>query len=594
MTESSAYLNQAKRRQQRAARTPAARGPGQPQRTQPSGGYQPAGQEAARPYSGKAAKRRRSTPRRGDQPQTPRRGRSTINLQLQPADEGQISLPVEFDRARRAQRASRRRSTRRPRRPWVWIAIGVPALALVIAAVIIGPVLYEGTRAYQNVFVDQVPHDSQPPLAVVNSAGTPVIPTAQPNKTQAQQPVPDWNGKERITLLLIGIDRRKDEATRSDTMILVNIDPVTKKAAIMSIPRDMKLIIPGYGVQKINAAYAYGDANNVPGGGPGLTIRTIEANFGIRINYFAEVDFNGFIKIVDTLGGVTLDVRYPIKDDTYPASGDNYMRIYFPSGWQHMDGTRALEYARTRHADNDSMRSERQQQVLLALRQQAITMDLLPKARDLITEVGDSVRTDLSLTQLLQLARLGSQISSDNITSYSLDPALTEEWVPDGPYYLIPDWNICGKLLSEFTGSKVVPPASALAHPDRSIPIRLANGTQNVGLAERVANVLKTNGFTNVTVAPDDAALAEDTTHVIDRSGNLTTALYVAGAIGVGSDAIDVQPSSTTPIASGGPTPDAGGIVVVLGDDAPDPAYFQAIPVDDGDTPIQPTDSSNS
>jgi LCP family protein required for cell wall assembly len=377
-------------------------------------------------------------------------------------------------------------------------------------------------------------------------------------------------------------------------MILVNIDPVTKKAGIMSIPRDMKLIIPGYGVQKINAAYAYGDANNVPGGGPGLTIRTIEANFGIRINYFAEVDFNGFIKIVDTLGGVTLDVPYPIKDDTYPASGDNYMRIYFPAGWQHMDGTRALEYARTRHEDGDSMRSTRQQQVLLALRQQAISMDLLPKARDLITEVGDSVRTDLSLTQLLQLARLGSEISTGNITTYSLDPALTEEWVPDGPYYLIPDWNLCGKLLSAFTGTKVVPPASALAHPDRTIPIRLANGTQNSGLAERVAAVLKTNGFTNVTIAPDGAALAEDTTHVIDRSGNLATALYVAGAIGVGSDAIDVQSSNSTPTAGEGPTPDAAGIVVVLGNDAPDPAYFQAIPVDDGDTPIQPVAPSGN
>ena len=97
-----------------------------------------------------------------------------------------------------------------------------------------------------------------------------------------------------LTLLLLGVDRRENDYARSDTIILVNIDPVEKTARMLSIPRDLKVIIPGFGAHKINAAYAFGDANaNVPGGGPGLMRRSIETNFGINIDYFAEVDFSG-------------------------------------------------------------------------------------------------------------------------------------------------------------------------------------------------------------------------------------------------------------------------------------------------------------
>ena len=259
---------------------------------------------------------------------------------------------------------------------------------------IAGPIAWRSYQAYQDVFVTQVPAGAAAFAAEINPEGTPVLVA---NQAQGAVSIPDWDGTSRLTLLLLGVDKRENDYARSDTIILVNIDPVEKTARMLSIPRDLKVIIPGFGAHKINAAYAFGDANsNVPGGGPGLMMRTIETNFGINIDYFAEVDFNGFVKIVDTVGGVTLDVPYPIRDNEYPAPNNQYMRIYFPSGWQHMDGQRVLQYARTRHDDGDGRRSARQQQVLLALRQQALTLDLLKQAPTLISEVGDTVRTDLS------------------------------------------------------------------------------------------------------------------------------------------------------------------------------------------------------
>ncbi|MFL5758787.1 MAG: LCP family protein [Thermomicrobiales bacterium] len=510
----------------------------------------------------------------------------------------------------RAQQDAKSQTGRRLRLPTsrrFYTLASIPLVLVLALGVVFGPTAYQAVTAYRDVFVDSPSRDSQP-IAVVNAEGTAVLATVAPEEAA----IADWDGQDRVTILLLGVDRRTDEPARTDTMILVNIDPQTKKAGMISLPRDMKVFVPGYGVHKINAAYAFGDANKdkEQGGGPGLTIRTVEANFGIRINYFAEVDFQGFINIVNTVGGVTVDVPYPIKDDAYPASGDNYMRVYFPAGWQHMNGERALEYARTRHDDGDGHRNLRQQQVLLALRQQAVSLDLLPKAQDLLRQVGKSFRTDLSPTQVLQLGRLASQISTDNIAQYSLESSLTAEELPDQPYFLVPDWQAVGEIMSDFTGQNIVPPASILANPDLSVPIRIENGSGNPGLASRVAQQLRANGYTHVSFGDDGAVAYQDTTTITDAANDLATSMAVAGAIGVNIESITVksQPSTPTPVPAASPaaspsasakataapkpvkrTPDKDGIVIVLGADAPDPAYYSADPVsEDGSTAPAP------
>lgn len=458
-----------------------------------------------------------------------------------------------------------------PAHPWRWAFIGIPLALLLVAAIVIGPILYQSQRAYREVFVAPVTHDVSNQVAVLNSAGTPVL--AKPKATKA----PEWTGTERLTILLIGVDHPEGGASRTDTIILVNIDPVTKKAAMLAIPRDLKVVIPGYGINKINAAFALGEYNKLPGGGAGLLIRTIEANLGIPVASFAQIDFGGFTKMIDTVGGVTVDVPYPIKDDAYPADNYQYQRIYFHAGWQHLDGTRALEYARTRHQDTDAGRSRRQEQILLALRQKAISLNLLTKAPDLIREFGDTVRTDISPSDALRLARLASQMPQANISQYSLFPALQEQQLPNQPYYLIADWSQVGQILGDFTGTPVNPPGAALANPNYNLPILVRNGTANKGLAGRVAQVLQENGFTDVAVADAPSPAAQTT--ILDRGGNLGTSAVVTSLVGVGGDHITVTslPSGNgTPFALSTPqagTPTAGyAIVVTLGNDAPDPA----------------------
>src|SRR5206468_1389531 len=199
--------------------------------------------------------------------------------------------------------------------------------------------------------------------------------------------VPDWTGTDRINILLLGIDKRDDEpiaGTRSDTIMLASIDPLTKSAALVSFPRDLWVTIPGCtssagcegGRQRINVAHAVG--------GPDLTRQTITSDFGVPIDFYARVDFRGFEQLIDAVGGVVVDVDWPVKDDEYPTADYGYQRIYFGPGPQLMDGTTALEYARSRHGMSDFARAARQQKVIVSLRNRALQLNMLARAPDLV------------------------------------------------------------------------------------------------------------------------------------------------------------------------------------------------------------------
>ena len=520
------------------------------------------------------------------------------------------------------------------RRPWqrgkrFWGLVGIPLALVLMVAAASAPVLYNSFQAYQDVRVDSVERDTSAFVPALNDAGTPeLVAAARP------QDLPEWSGTDPVTILLLGVDKSVRGASRTDTLILVNIDPVAKTASMLSIPRDLKVVIPGYGINKINAAFALGEFNKVQGGGAGLTIRTIEANLGVPVHHFAQVDFDGFVQMIDTVGGVTIDVPYPLKDDEYPADNYQYQRVYFPSGWQHLGGERALQYARTRHQDGDQRRSERQQQVLLALRDQAVDLDLISKLPTLIGQFGDSVRTDISVDTALQMARLGREIPRDRITQHSLIPSLYEEQLPDEPYYLVADWDKTGVILSDFTGTSINPPGAALANPDYSLPILILNGTDNEGLAGRVGDVLEWNGFWNVEVALAEGSGGTELSTVTDNGSYLGTSALITNLIGVGADRISVTSlpsSSSTSVAtddltsissgdadepdniftgtgsgagtgtseSGGTVseydPDEYAIVITLGEDAPDPAGSE-LQLDEyqdqveGDSPAVPVD----
>jgi len=374
-------------------------------------------------------------------------------------------LPIDASQAESPEVATKRRRWTMKR----VLMIAVPVLLLTLAAAFLVPVLLAAHTAYSQIFVTPIPHlhvvlnaqgtpvidngtmTPPAPAAVAQAAATSGASVATPVAVATTDPadaLPNWDGTGRVNILLLGSDTRgTDEVARSDTMILVTVNPETKQVSMLSIPRDLLVSIPNYGQDKINAAYAYGSQTSYTGAG--LAVATVEYNFGVTIDYFAEVDTFGMASIIDTLGGVTLDVDAPIKDDEYPGAGNNYMRVIFHTGLQHMNGTQAVQFARTRHDDNDFARGNRQQQLLRALQEQGIDLNLLSKATELLTELGNTFRTDLSPTQVLALAKLGSKITPNDIHSYDLLNATTVSYAPGQPYYLLPNWDAIHQILYE-------------------------------------------------------------------------------------------------------------------------------------------------
>lgn len=258
--------------------------------------------------------------------------------------------------------------------------------------------------------------------------GVPEAPTlipGQPTPTLIPTSEP-WQGTERITILVMGIDRRPGQSfiSRTDSMMLVSLDPVNNTASILSIPRDLYVLIPGHGRDRINTAFVYGSAGDNPVGGAALAMQTVEYNLGVRINHYALVDFSAVTKTVDTLGGIDINVPRDINDPTYPDMNYGYDPLFIPAGWTHMDGQLALKYARTRHVDNDFGRAQRQQQVLLAVRDKAIGLgipSLIARAPSLYQQLEQGIRTDLSLEQMVRLATAVNEVPRENIQSDVLD-----------------------------------------------------------------------------------------------------------------------------------------------------------------------------
>jgi len=253
--------------------------------------------------------------------------------------------------------------------------------------------------------------------------------------------VPDWSQRERVNILLLGVDQRPDEEGpwRSDTMIVVTVDPRSMTAGALSIPRDLYVEIPGYGEQRVNMAHFLGDAYDYPGGGPALVMKTIEYNLGMPVHYYIRINFQGFREVINYLGGVTIDVEEEIWDYRYPDGQYGYTTVHIPAGTQQMDGRTALTYARTRHSGTDFDRLRRQQQVLMAIRQKALRLDLIPKIPALANTMGQMVSTNLQLGEVMTLAQIASQIDAEDIRFGVIDETMTVPIVlEDGAEVLFP------------------------------------------------------------------------------------------------------------------------------------------------------------
>ncbi len=258
---------------------------------------------------------------------------------------------------------------------------------------------------------------------------------------------------EPVNILLLGIDEREGESGpwRTDTMILVSIDPVNNSAVMLSIPRDLWTTIPGFGESRINTAHFTGDLRNYPGGGPALAKRTVWYALGVPVHYYVRIDFTGFEQIVDAIGGLTVDVPEPIYDTKYPTADYGVKTIHIPEGVQQMDGRTALQYARTRQGGSDFARMERQQHLLLAARDKAITLDIpLVRIPIILDLVGSSVSTDLTLEDMYLLADAARKIERENIRHAVIDSSMTTTVItPQGWMVEVADWDKVRALVND-------------------------------------------------------------------------------------------------------------------------------------------------
>ncbi len=337
-------------------------------------------------------------------------------------------------------------------RPWM------RAVSSFVTVLVVAGALYSGFFFFSTVraLVAQVPL----PFAerVVQAADPVDVPEeGQPSGEAPQQAVVAQPTQRELTepvnILLLGIDQREGESGpwRTDTMILVSLDPVNHSAAMLSIPRDLWTTIPGYGESRINTAHYTGDLRDYPGGGPALAKKTVWYALGVPVHYYVRANFSGFEQIVDAIGGLTIDVPEEIYDAKYPTADYGTMEIYIPAGVQQMDGAMALQYARTRHGSSDYARMDRQRQLLLAAYDKAKSLDIpITRIPTILDLVGSSVQTDLTLEDMFLLAEAASQVDRANIRSGVIDDSMTTTVVtPQGWMVEVADWDKVHALVNE-------------------------------------------------------------------------------------------------------------------------------------------------
>ena len=354
--------------------------------------------------------------------------------------------------------------------------------------------------------------------------GTPV-----PNET-----VPPWNGTDRLNILLIGVDEQGG-GHNTDTMIVLSVDPATRRVAMFSIPRDMVDVpVPAgparalwgsvYG-QKINSWYVQNQhrANLWPGTDATRGYNALKAILGnlyqLDIPYYVEVNFDGFRAIVDALGGVTINVQVPVVDDAYPIGHGRMQRVYIPSGIQHMNGTQALVYARSRKGSNDFDRGQRQQRILLSLRQQTDVARVLPRLDELANALAASIRTDIPRELVPQLLGLANEVDTRTLHAYVwAPPVFAVEGTRNGLYILTPKVDqIRAAIQAAFTADPALEAKrEALAEEGASVWVLNGSGVQ--GQAARIAGYLESIGIaaSAPNQRPDTSGLTKTTIRVFN------------------------------------------------------------------------------
>ncbi len=385
------------------------------------------------------------------------------------------------------------------------------------------------------VRVTQEPTSTRPPFTPTPE-GTPVVVvpgpgTPTPTPLFAADLPPDV-----VNVVLLGVDLRKPgQPWRTDTILLVSIDRWNRTVSLLSIPRDLWVYMPGVGYGRINTADFWGQYKKLEGGGPELLKQTIKHNLGIEVHRYARVDFKGFISIIDTLGGIRVDVDCPIRD---PVTG-----FEIEPGVQHMDGKTALKYVQSRYTTSDLDRARRQQKVLRAIFEKVLSLNLLPNIPHLWKAITETVKTDLSLVEVITLAYFGARLRPEHLRARMLSYPAVRSWLgPGGAQVLMLNKEKFQKVRQDF----LHPPDTTAEEEPEEATIEVLNGTEEETLTELAVADLVHRGFDAVAGGPADRQDHRATAIILVNPEKVATAGRLAQALGVDPQHITIFRDPTT------------------------------------------------
>ena len=308
--------------------------------------------------------------------------------------------------------------------------------------------------------------------------------------------------------MLLGGDRLPGQVDwRTDTMIYVRIDPASKVVGMLSIPRDLFVHIPGYGDNRLNTADYLGESTGYPGGGPALLNATLLHNLGISFDHYIRINFEGFERIIDILGGIDVDVECAVELwGADPENPGGWMQIgYVPAGMQHLDGQTGLRYAQCRYNTPVFDRDRRQQKVLFAVRDRVLELGipgLIPRALELLITMREMVQTDLGPTEIASLAQLLPEVPPANVNRDQIDLSLASQWTtPEGAWVMVPDRE---KIALVIMGMLDPPSETVNVLKQEGASIVLRNGTPRQGWGRQIADRLELRGFQIIDFSPAD------------------------------------------------------------------------------------------
>ncbi len=329
----------------------------------------------------------------------------------------------------------------------------------------------------------------------ISSSGQAAVATPEP-----------WDGSSRVTILLMGLDYRDwsaGDTPHSDTMMLLTIDPVNNTAAMMSIPRDIWVNIPGFDYGRINEAYFLGESYNLPGGGPELARQTVEQFIGVPVQYYAVVNFQAFINLVDEVGGVEIVPDENVKIEKFGGSEE---QILIAGEKYTLDGALALAYARERHTSGgDVDRAKRQQEVIMSFRKRILKYQDIPefisKLPAIYQDISSGIFTNMDLSDAIKLGALALQLDVNNISRAVIDyDMVIQTSSPAGEAILKPIPDKIRALRDQVfaTGGTIGPMAGSSTDPnmvrEEAAGLVIWNGSGDSALGNRTADYLRSMG----------------------------------------------------------------------------------------------------